>query len=221
MHCIRQPPSMCPEKLAEVMNSMSWRSRAAVKPGACLILGVLILLSGCSPHAGPPAAATDPANSVPPTVQRLLRLMRDRLVLMHDVARTKWNTKRPVGDPNREQAVLQEMEKRSEEYGLAPEFTRAFFAAQIAAARLVQEADHARWRAEERGAFADAPDLTVLRMRIDEINRHLLDALTEARPLLGDASTCEPLRRWSGEILIGEGIAEDVRAAAIAPLVAQ
>lgn len=96
--------------------------------------------------------------------------MRDRLALMHDVARTKWNKKTPVGDDKRDQAVLQEMQARGEEYGVEPEFTRAFFAAQIAAARLVQEADHARWQAEKRGAFADPPEMALLRMRIDGIN---------------------------------------------------
>jgi len=146
--------------------------------------------------------------------------MGDRLVLMHDVARAKWNTTRPVGDPKREQVVLQEMEKAGEKYGLAPECTRAFFAAQIAAARTIQEADHARWRAEGRGAFADAPDLAVLRMRIDEINRHLLGALAEVRPLLNDARMRELLRGWAAKSLTGEGVTDDVRAAAIAPLVA-
>jgi hypothetical protein len=34
--------------------------------------------------------------------------MGDRLALMHDVARTKWNANRPVGDPEREQILLRE-----------------------------------------------------------------------------------------------------------------
>jgi chorismate mutase len=139
---------------------------------------------------------------------------------MHDVARTKWNTSRPVGDPMREQALLRELEEKGQEHGLDPERTRAFFAAQIAAARLVQEADLARWRAEGHGPFADAPDLAVLRMRIDTINRELLGALAEVRPLLGDASTREQLRPWAREVIAGQGITDDVRAAAIAPLAA-
>jgi chorismate mutase len=144
--------------------------------------------------------------------------MRDRLALMHDVAHTKWNTKRPVGDPEREQALLREMAEKGQEHGLDPEFTRAFFASQIAAARLVQEADLASWRVEGRGPFADAPDLTALRMRIDAINQDLLGALAEARPRLGDASTRAQLRAWARVVIAGEGITDDVRAAAIAPL---
>jgi chorismate mutase len=179
----------------------------------------MILLSGCggAPSALP-TAATGPANPVPPAVERLLRLMRDRLDVTHDVARTKWNTKRPVGDPEREQTLLRGMEEKGQEHGLDPKFTRTFFSAQIAAARLVQEADFARWRVEGRGPFADASDLAALRMRIDDINRNLLGALAEAWPRLGDASTREQLRPWAREVIVGEGITGDVRAAAIATL---
>jgi chorismate mutase len=144
--------------------------------------------------------------------------MGDRLALMHDVARAKWNAKRPVGDPEREQVLLRQMEEQGQEHGLAPEFTRDFFAAQIAAARRVQEDDLARWRAEGCGPFADAPDLAALRWRIDGLNRNLLGALAEARPRLGDARTRDQLLRWSREAFAGEGITDDVRTVAVAPL---
>jgi chorismate mutase len=147
--------------------------------------------------------------------------MRDRLVLMHEVARTKWNLKRPVLDSQREQALLQKMEKKGQEHGLDPERTRTLFTAQIAAARLVQEADHARWQTEGRGPFANASDLAELRLRIDAINRDLLVALAEARPYLDEASTREQLRSLARDVIAGEGITDDVRAAAIAPLEAR
>jgi chorismate mutase len=139
--------------------------------------------------------------------------MRDRLVLMHEVARSKWGAKRPVGDPRRERALLSEMEVKGKECGLDPGLTRGFFAAQIAAARRVQEDDFARWRAEGRGPFADAPDLAALRRRIDGLNRELLGALAEARPQLGGAASGEQLRAWALEALTGEGITDAVRAA--------
>jgi chorismate mutase len=110
------------------------------------------------------------------------------------------------------------MEEEGQGHGLEPTLTRAFFAAQIAAARGVQEADLARWRAEGRGPFADAPDLAGLRRRIDGLNRELLAALAEARPHLGDAGTREQLRRWAREALSGEGITDEACDAALAPL---
>ena len=73
----------------------------------------------------------DQAAQPPPAVERLLRLLRDRLTLMHDVARSKWNAGRPVRDPAREEALLREMESKGRDLGLAPALTRAFFTAQI------------------------------------------------------------------------------------------
>ena len=171
---------------------------------ALVVAALLVLVAGCSdPPSAPPTDAVGPTSAAPPEVERLLELMGDRLALMHDVARTKWNAKRPVGDPEREQVLLREMEEEWQEHGLALEFTRAFFAAQIAAARRVQEDDLARWRAEGCGPFAGAPDLAALRRHIDGLNRDLLGALAEARPRLGDASTRDQLLRWAREALAG------------------
>jgi chorismate mutase len=181
-----------------------------------LVAVASLFLVGC---AGAPPA-TSHASAAPPALARLLNLMRARLVLMHDVARSKWNADRPVGDSERERALLREMEEQGQRHGLDPEFTSAFFAAQITAARLVQEDDLTRWRDEKRGPFEDAPDLGELRRRIDGLNRELLDALAEARPRLGDATTQEHLRRWAHDVLTGDGITDDVCSAAIAPLVA-
>jgi hypothetical protein len=55
-------------------------------------------------------------------------------------------------------------------------------------------------------------------MRIDSINRELLDALAAARPRLRDAEARERLRQWAAENITG--VNDAVRAAAIAPLVA-
>ena len=46
------------------------------------------------------------------TIEELIGLIQRRLVLMHDVARAKWNTKALAEDPQREQILLQEVEKQ-------------------------------------------------------------------------------------------------------------
>ncbi len=182
---------------------------------------LLIVVAGCGgPQSGRPTVADGPAGAAPPAVERLLRLMGDRLALMHDVARTKWNADRPVGDPDREQALLRGMEHEGQRHGLDPVVSRACFAAQIASARQVQEADLARWRAEGRGPFEGVPDLAALRRRIDGLNRELLRALAEARPQLRDPAARERLVRSARGLLTGEGIADDIRATAIAPFAA-
>jgi chorismate mutase len=145
--------------------------------------------------------------------------MRDRLLLMHDVARSKWNARRPVSDPEREGALLTEAEGQGKERGLDPRFTRAFFAAQIGAARRIQEEDLARWQADGHGLFEPPPDLAVLRRRIDGLNQQMVGALSESGPWPSAPQRRERVRAWAREVLVGEGIDNAVRDAAMAPLV--
>ncbi|MFO0928318.1 MAG: gamma subclass chorismate mutase AroQ [Gemmataceae bacterium] len=116
--------------------------------------------------AAPPAAAVD----------RLLARMNERLAVMPDVARWKWNMRRPITDPPRERALLDDVARRGAARGLDPAFVRRFFAAQIDAAKEMQQAAIARWTADG-GPVVPVRDLSSLRMRIDQINSALLDEL--------------------------------------------
>ena len=66
--------------------------------------------------------------------------MQRRLTLMHEVARWKWNAGQPVRDAEREREVLHSVVEGGRGKGLDPELVRSFFAAQLEAARLVQQA---------------------------------------------------------------------------------
>jgi chorismate mutase len=147
--------------------------------------------------------------------------MRSRLAVMHDVARRKWADKAPIEDPDREAALLRDIADRGTALGLDPSTTRAFFGAQIEAAKLVQRADFRRWEAGHRGPDAEAPDLAgVLRPRIDALNRDLLDALVQAMPRLqADGGAAARIRGRADELLVGDGIDDTVRAAAVRPLI--
>ena len=84
------------------------------------------------------------------------------------------------------------------------------------AARLVQQADFERWKAKQQKPFADK-SLAVLRQRIDQLNRELIDALAEVRPWLSGDTVQQALPQRAEEILTGNGLA-GVRETAIAPL---
>jgi chorismate mutase-like protein len=111
----------------------------------------------------------------------LERKIRERLDLMHEVARAKWNARRPVRDPEREAALLNDMIERGRALQLDPDFTRDFFTAQIEAAVRIQQADFQQWERDQQPPFSDAPSLAVLRERIDTLNQELLVALARAR----------------------------------------
>jgi chorismate mutase-like protein len=132
--------------------------------------------SGCRPVDVPVAPRRDLAK-----LDRLLRAMEKRLALMHEVARWKWNAGQPVTDLKRERELLQSVVERGRGKGLDPDLVRSFFTAQMEAGRLVQQADFERWKANKE-PFADTTSLAVLRQRIDDLNRELIDALAEIRP---------------------------------------
>ena len=98
---------------------------------------------------------------------------------------------------------------------------RAFFAAQIEAAKLIQRADFRRWEADPPLPDAPAPDLaTDLRPRIDGLNRDLLAALSRAVPRLRrDKGAGARILIRADTLLSGDGIDAAARVAAIRPLI--
>src|SRR5262249_27224199 len=140
-------------------------------------LFVPVAAGGCGPADVPVLPRRDLAD-----LDRLLRLMQQRLTLMHEVARWKWNAGQPITDPQRERELLHSVVERGRGKGLDPEQVRSFYSAQMEAARVVQQADIDRWKANKQEPFADTTSLAVLRQRIDQLNRELIDALAELRP---------------------------------------
>ena len=168
--------------------------------------------SGCRPAGVRVAPRPDLA-----TLDRLLGLMQQRLTLMHEVARWKWNAGQPVRDAEREREVLHSVVEGGRGKGLEPDLVRSFFAAQMEAARLVQQADFDRWKAKNQKPFADTKNLAVLRQRIDQLNTELINALAEVRPWLWGQTVQPALPQRAEEILTGNGLAS-VRGTAITPM---
>jgi chorismate mutase len=146
-----------------------------------------------------------------------MHLMEQRLALMHEVARAKWKTGRPIVDAERERELLERVVEGGRDKGLDPDLVSGFFTAQMAAARLIQQADFERWQANGQAPFADAQSLALLRQRIDDLNSELLDALVEIAPRLSEAAVQQALPQRAAEILSGNDLSA-VRETAIAPL---
>jgi chorismate mutase-like protein len=212
----------------------SGRAQTDAVPCALLssICVCLLFLCSCTRYEPSPLSSSrgritqvklDPAD-VPVAPRRdlaaldsLLRLMEQRLALMHEVARWKWNADKPITDPERERESLRSVVERGSGKGLDPELVRSFFAAQMEAARLVQQVDFDRWKAEKQGTFADTTSLAVLRQRIDDLNNKLIDALAELRPWLSEPTVQRELPQRAEKILNGSGLGS-VCGTAIAPL---
>jgi chorismate mutase len=167
------------------------------------------------------SAITKDSSVVPQPLQvdKLLQLIEQRLILQHDVARWKWNHKRSIEAPQREQELLAQLREQAATYNLSPDAVSAFFQWQIQAGKLIQIADFQSWHKQGIQLFDNVPDLNLaLRPLLDELDVELLSALAELTPVLGYSTTQELIESHAKKILHGEGINETVRRVAIAPL---
>ncbi|HEX7037512.1 MAG TPA: gamma subclass chorismate mutase AroQ [Pseudomonadales bacterium] len=104
--------------------------------------------------------------------EELYRLIDARLELMDEVAAFKWQSGLPVEDREREAVVLEQAVTDALHFGFTPETSRAFFEAQIEAAKSIQRHWLERWQAgEEPPQAADLneairPELSRLGSRI-------------------------------------------------------
>lgn len=129
-----------------------------------------------------PQAASDAISLEP-----LRRLMDERLSLMPEVARYKWNTRSAIEDLPREQKIIDGLKAEAQASGVPAVWAERFFRAQIEAAKLIQREQFARWQQDGAGRFADAPDLsTVIRPRLDALTPQLMRELAAAWPALAD-----------------------------------
>jgi chorismate mutase-like protein len=114
-----------------------------------------------------------------PEVQ-LAMLIDARLVLVSEVARSKWNSQSAIEDPPREKALLASLRQRALPLGISEALVEQFFGAQISAAKLLQEELFARWRAKNVGDHPGVQDLARdLRPQIDQVTTQMLVALQQ------------------------------------------
>ncbi|WP_349306715.1 gamma subclass chorismate mutase AroQ [Chitinivorax sp. B] len=131
----------------------------------------------------------------------MLALMNERLKLMPDVARYKWNDQSPVEDLPREKIILDGLVKQAAEAKVAPELATTFFRAQIEAAKVIQRKLIDDWRQSQPGRFEDIPDLkTEIRPRLDDLTAKLIQALARNQATLADPTkrqiVATAAKRW-------------------------
>jgi len=110
----------------------------------------------------------------------LAALIDERLALVLEVARYKWNTSAAIEDPPREQALLESLRQRAVPLGVPRPVVDRFFTAQIEAAKQLQRELFVRWQGEHRDKFPGIADLaTHIRPGIDRVTGEMLEALAQ------------------------------------------
>ncbi len=113
-------------------------------------------------------------------VDQLLLLIQKRLVIMHEVARAKWNQSLAIEDREREQQILRGLIEQAHLRGLNEKWAAAFFLAQFDAAKEIQKGDFALWRQCRAQTFEGVISLKEdLRTYIDQINGEMIELLSQ------------------------------------------
>ena len=154
------------------------------------------------------------------TLDRLLQLMQQRLLLQHHVARWKWNHQSPIEAPQREQELLKKLRQQAIAYGLDPDTVSTFFQWQIQAGKLLQIADFQTWQRQGIQSFEHVPDLNqVVRPSLDKLDTELLSTLANLAPVAHPMIQHQQLIQSRAQIVLrGDGIDNTVRRVVLAPL---
>lgn len=111
-------------------------------------------------------------------LQQLVALVNERLKVIEDVARSKWNSHGAIEDPERERSMLASLQADAARLKLAPERVQRFFEDQIEAAKTLERERMAQWQSQSQPPFAQVQDLkTGVRPRLDAINQLMLQTL--------------------------------------------
>ena len=110
--------------------------------------------------------------------EALYRLINERLSLMEQVAAYKWINEQPIAVPERETLVISNAVRDGLQYGITTDSSSAFFSAQIAAAKIIQQCWFDRWEAEKPPVTAE--DLAdVVRPKLISLGREIVSRLAK------------------------------------------
>ena len=152
------------------------------------------------------------------SLEPLRRLIEERLAVMPDVARYKWNTNSPIEDLPRERIIIDGLKADARALGVPESWAEIFFRAQIDAAKIIQREHFARWQRQGAVRFDAAPDLaTVIRPRLDALTPRLLRELAMVWPALADPAQRERIIA-AMQGMAGSAISAEAAALAVAPL---
>lgn len=118
----------------------------------------------------------------------LRSVVQERLSVMPEVARYKWNNKIAVEDLAREKAILKRTVEKAKKASVSEEFALEAVAAQMAASKHIQRELIRGWQAQDIPPFESVPDLVEeIRPQIIDITNRLIEAMRGAE---GHARKC-------------------------------
>lgn len=145
----------------------------------------------------------------------LVSHMAARVKTADQVALSKWDSGRPVHDPQREAEVIAKAVAAAPAYGLAAQDVEALFTDQIEASKQVQYARLDAWKRSGRAPAWPRRSLSdEIRPELDRLQIEIMADLQQLRPLR-QSSDCEVLVARALDHVMRTAAFEDVHRAAL------
>jgi chorismate mutase len=185
-----------------------------IRPAIALLALLTLLHTSLAQPNTPPPATTETQ-----TLDTLLRLIAERLDIATAVAESKWNSKGPIEDIQREAQLLQTIQSQAPDYGLHPSQAAAFFSAQFNASKTIQKKLHSQWTTENHPPFKNPPSLqNDIRPKLDRLTPALLKALATSLPILQTQNEQSLLTQRAKSLLPPDRYPPKARRQALMPL---
>lgn len=153
----------------------------------------VLILCGVAALAG--NAFAQPA-STSSAFDPLVASVIERLGIGEEVARAKWDSGKPISDPARESALLEQVRIQAAEAGIPAQWAQQFFRDQIEASKLIQTVLLERWHRTGSAPTAAPGDLsTSLRPRLDRLSATLIQGLRQSTASSQQADCSHQLER--------------------------
>lgn len=124
---------------------------------------------------------SDPRTNPYPAIAAFKRAIVNRLAVMEDVARYKWNNGLPVEASEREAAVIEATARQAELAGLNTGLATHIITAQMEASKALQRQLFDQWQKQGIAKFDNVPSLPDdIRPRIDHLTQQLIAAAVHA-----------------------------------------
>jgi chorismate mutase-like protein len=150
--------------------------------------------------------------------REVLSLSKERLELMDEVMASKWFSHSPIQDPAQEAKVKEAAAAEAQELGVAPAGTRALFAAEIGAAKVVELGWGSHWLYYGAPADLAAPDLGQLRSQLSDISKKIVAVLPRLVSLSKLPNASSRVSQATAKILRVRYLGDDPRSTIVSAL---
>ncbi len=153
-------------------------------------------------------------------IDETLNTIKERLLLVHEEAKVNWNTNAPIENADAQKSFIEQMTAKGNRIGIDTKLGKEIFEGQVRAARLIQINDFQGWVKSDAKTFKSIPDYDKdLAPQIADANEALLNQLKTLAPHLKDEKVRNLIIERSKVIVVGDGISDKVRKAAVSPFI--